>query len=641
MYCLRILAFLLLVSVVTFAQTTVSSPDGSLVLTFHLDKSGIPFFSVTRHSVPVLEESRLGIRATKKDLTKGFAVKKVSPVSLSKDAYTLLTGKKTKVRTSGNTRTVELSGKEGDLIIEFRVANDGIAYRYKIPGSGTIDILSEAGSYSFTNETKAFIQPMQVSKTGWEGTNPAYEEHYIQDIPLQSVPFKNAGWVYPALFQSKGGWLLVTESGPSQQYCATRLIKDSTTRSFIIGFPDPREEMYENGLLPSLNLPGYTPWRIVAIGELSTIIESTLGTDLAGPAKKWNMDFVKPGHSSWSWIMSKDDHITYVEQKKYIDFAADMHWDYCLIDVNWDTRIGYEKIRELADYAASKKVGLILWYNSAGDWNTVKYTPRNMLLTKDSRTAEFERLHAMGIKGIKVDFFGGDGRSVMKYYHEILEDAAKANLMVNFHGATLPRGWHRTYPHLVSAEAVRGFEMITFTQEDADKEANHAAMLPFTRNAFDPMDFTPMNLHKIPTHVKRKTSSGFELALSVLFLSGIQHFAESPEGMSHMPEFVKRFLQNLPAQWDETKFIEGFPGKYVAIARRSGDLWYIAGINADSTKRNFRLDVSKFESLVQLIRDDANGKLIEDLQGSPIQTSGLVEVNPSEGFIAIVKTIKN
>jgi len=328
------------------------------------------------------------------------------------------------------------------------------------------------------------------------------------------------------------------------------------------------------------------------VGSLKTIIESTLGTDLAKPAMKLDSSFIKPGKASWSWINSKDDSIVYSEQKRYIDYAHNMHWQYCLIDVDWDTKIGYEKIKELADYAATKNVGLLLWYNSAGDWNTTPYHPRSMLLTHEQREKEFGRLKSMGIKGVKIDFFGGDGQSMIKYYHDILLDAAQYKLLVNFHGATLPRGWARTYPHLMSTEAVRGFEMVTFDQRDADREATHCAMLPFTRNAFDPMDFTPMNLNKVYTHVQRRTTSGFELALSILFLSGIQHYAESPAGISLMPDYVKTFLTDLPTYWDDVKFIDGYPGKYLVVARRSGGRWYIAGINGENTEKVLSLDLS-------------------------------------------------
>jgi hypothetical protein len=314
-----------------------------------------------------------------------------------------------------------------------------------------------------------------------------------------------------------------------------------------------------------------------------------------------------------------------------------MNWQYCLIDADWDRKIGYEKIKDLAEYAKTKNVGLLLWYNSAGDWNTVKYTPKNLLLTHENRIKEFSRLKEMGIKGIKIDFFGGDGQSVIKYYVDILKDAAQYGLMVNFHGATLPRGWHRTYPHLMTTEAVRGFEMVTFEQPDADKQPTHCAMLPFTRNAFDPMDFTPMNLYKIPTKVQRKTSSGFELALSVLFVSGIQHFAESPEGMAHVPENVKQFLRDLPAQWEDMKFIEGFPGKYAVLARKSGSKWYISGINAESTAKEISLNLSSFgKKKATLITDGAEPLTFATENNIKTKTKQIT-IKPTGGFVLVLE----
>ena len=337
--------------------------------------------------------------------------------------------------------------------------------------------------------------------------------------------------------------------------------------------------------------------------------------------------------------MSKDDSIVYSEQKKYIDFAADMNWAYCLVDAAWDRKIGYEKIKELAQYAASKNVGLLLWYNSAGDWNTVRYTPKDKLLTQKDRIAEFSRIRAMGIKGVKIDFFGGDGQSVIRYYHEILKDAADQKLMVNFHGATLPRGWHRTYPHLLTTEAVRGFEMVTFNQQDADAEASHVAMLPFTRNAFDPMDFTPMNLYRIPTRVKRKTTPAFELATTILLLSGIQHLAESPDGMSRMPEFIKDYLRNLPVQWDEVKYLDGYPGKFAVIARRSGNQWYLAGINGDDAEKSIDLDLSPFKQKKALIITDGDAPPTMKKETITISANKhlALTMKPQGGFVMVLE----
>jgi alpha-glucosidase len=309
-----------------------------------------------------------------------------------------------------------------------------------------------------------------------------------------------------------------------------------------------------------------------------------------------------------------------------------------LVDAAWDQKIGYDKIKELSQYAASKNVGLLLWYNSAGDWNTVTYTPRSKLLTHEDRVKEFTRLKEMGIKGVKIDFFGGDGQSVIKYYIDILNDAAQFQLLVNFHGATLPRGWQRTYPNLVTMEAIKGFEFITFDQRNADVESNHCAMLPFTRNAFDPMDFTPMNLYKIETsRVKRKTTSAFELATSVIFLSGVQHMAESPAGMEHVPGYVQKFLMELPNRWDDVKFIDGYPGKYVVLARKAGNKWYVACINGENTERTISIDLSSFKKQKGLLIADGNEPLTftnENIQG---KSKKEVSVKPQGGFVMILE----
>ncbi|MET0394100.1 MAG: glycoside hydrolase family 97 catalytic domain-containing protein, partial [Chitinophagaceae bacterium] len=530
-------------------------------------------------------------------------------------------------------------GKEMKII--FRVCNDGLAFRYELDNEEKRHtIRKEISSFHLPAGTRAWLQPMSIAKSGWEHTNPSYEEHYLQDIPAGTPSPLRSGWVYPALFHHGDSWVVISESGIDSNYCGTRLVNDSASSIYRIGFPDQRE-IFPGGDIYPVKTGRYwrTPWRIIAMGTLKTIAESTLGTDFAEPSPVHvDTSFIKPGKAAWSWIMSKDDSIVYSEQKRYIDFAADMHWQYCLIDVNWDTKIGYGKIKELADYAAGRNVGLLLWYNSAGDWNTTPYHPKSKLLTTELRQQEFRRLQEMGIKGVKIDFFGGDGQSVMKYYIDILHDAAKYHLLVNFHGATLPRGWQRMYPNLMTTEAVRGFEMVTFMQDDADREAVHCTILPFTRNLFDPMDFTPMNLSGIPTQVKRRTTPGFELALSVLFLSGIQHYAESPAGMQHMPDFVKGFLRQLPVQWDDVRFIDGYPGKYVVLARRSGDSWYICGINAQKEEMVLSIDLSFMQhKALNLISDDNGGSLKQSVITPSSLKTLPVTMKPNGGFVIVTK----
>jgi hypothetical protein len=524
--------------------------------------------------------------------------------------------------------------------IIFQVSNDGVAFRYGFPEKSTDvkKIISEATSFHFNDSTKAWLQPKTEAQSGWEHSNPSYEAHYMMDIPAgTSSPGKN-GWVYPALFHYRNVWVLITEAALGKTYCGTALQQNSPDNEYGLNFPQPPEKFTNGVLNPESTLPWKTPWRIITIGSLKTITESTLGTDLAIPAKKMDTSFIKPGKASWSWILKKDDSTVFNVQKKYIDYAADMKWQYCLIDANWDTMIGYDSIKILSEYATQKNIGLLLWYNSAGDWNTVKYHPKDKLLTHENRVKEFTRLKAMGIKGIKADFFAGDGQSMINYYQDILEDAAAYHLLVNFHGATLPRGWQRTYPNLMTTEAIYGYEMITFNQKDADQEPAHVVMSAFARNAFDPMDFTPMCLYRIP-RIERVTTVAFELATSIIFLSGIQHYAESPEGMSHVPLYVKTFLQNIPAYWDDVKFLDGYPGKLYVVARRAGKKWYVAGINGESIEKELKLDLSFIKNKKGTIisAGSANEEPSFNLKTFNMPSSGEMNIilKGNDGFVAV------
>ncbi|MFM2327096.1 MAG: hypothetical protein RIR31_1298, partial [Bacteroidota bacterium] len=588
----------------------------------------------------IMQNSVMGIIREDADFATGMEWLSASEQTTVRDKYKTLNAKKTSISYTANKKiiTVQNAGKDAMQIV-FQVSNDGVAFRYVFPqiSSSVKKITTEATTFHFLEGTKAWLQPKTEAQSGWEHSNPSYEAHYMMDIKTGTPsPGKN-GWIYPAMFKYDNVWMLITEAALGRTYCGTSLQQFSEGNEYKINFPQEPEKYTNGALFPQSTLPWQMPWRIIALGSLKTIAESTLGTDLALPAIAVDSSFIKPGRASWSWIMSKDNFIIYDEQKKYIDYAADMHWEYCLIDADWDRKIGYDKIKELADYAAKKKVGILLWYNSAGDWNTVKYTPKDKMLTHESRIKEFAILQQMGIKGIKTDFFSGDGQSMMNYYQDILEDAAQYHLLVNFHGATLPRGWQRTYPNLMTTEAVYGYEMITFNQKDADVAAPHMVMSAFARNAFDPMDFTPVSLYKIP-RINRKTSVAFEMATAVIFLSGIQHFVEGPEGMAKMPDAVKNYMQNIPAVWDEVKFIDGYPGKFYAVARRAGKKWYVAGINGDSVTQSISIDKLPF------IPPFKTGTLFSSNEKNEINISKetvyakqnkTIAIPPNDGFVIV------
>lgn len=619
-------------------EVLIFSPDHHIQVAVWSGREGEIRYQVKHHETIVIDSSMLGMELADADMSHQLGFVAASDNRQVNDNYRMIYYKKSAVSYQANQRVLHyVNAKKAGIDIVFQVSNDAVAFKYVLTGKspGMKQVLKENTAFNFPAGTTTWLQPMQVARSGWESVNPAYEEHYRTAVPVENVEANKTGWVYPALFKVKDSWVLLTEAAMDGNYCATRLLSSGTPGSFTVGFPDPKEVITGKGYLPQATLPFASPWRVITIGSLETIITSTAGTDVARPAVIQNTSFVKPGKASWSWINSKDDFITYEEQLRYIDFAADMHWQYCLIDVDWDRKIGYERMQQLADYAKKKNVSLLLWYNSAGDWNTVKYTPKNLLLTHEGRMKEFARISKMGIKGVKIDFFAGDGQSVIQYYIDILKDAAANGLMVNFHGATLPRGWARTYPHLVTAEAVRGFENVTFGQGDADREAEICTMLPFTRNAFDPMDYTPMNLYKVQSYTQRKTSNAFQLALSVLFLSGIQHYAESPEGMAKVDPQVKTVLRELPSAWDDVKFLAGYPGKYVVLARRAGSKWYVAGINAQSGPQQVQVDLAAFGKTKGQLITEGNDAFSFNITNA---TSGqTVEMKPSGGFLMILE----
>lgn len=618
---------------------TINSPDGHISVSFRLDEQGAPRYSVSHKGRLVLRESKLGLVRDDVDFSRDLKLLD-SPASLPvRDEYDILTAKRRHNLYQANRKVHHLQSANGaKLDIVFQVSNDGLGFRYVFPekDANVRKLKEEKTTFHFPVDSRAWIQPIAVARHGWCEVNPSYEEYYEIDSPVGKPSPTGAGWVYPALFRAGETWVLLSETGLGRNHCATRLRSEAPDGEYAIGYPDPREGGFGGPVFPESKLPWATPWRVIALGSLKTVTESMLGIDLAdAPAKPAGPEIV-PGKAAWSWPLLKDEQTTYEVQKRFIEYAADMGWRYCLIDALWDVQIGYEKVKELCQYAATKNVKVLVWYNSAGDWNSAPQTPRNLLLTRESRVKEFDRLKAMGVAGLKIDFFAGDGQSMIAYHLDLLEDAAPYGFLMNFHGCTLPRGWQRTYPHLMTMESIRGLEYITFEQENADRAPSHMAMLPFTRNVFDPMDFTPVALDTIPK-IQRRTSSGFELATSVLFTSGIQHYAEIPEGLAKAPAYVKEFLKSVPSVWDDSKFIDGNPGRYVVMARKGNGRWFVAGIHAGDETKTLKLDLTDLGKLPTgtLITDGEGDNLSFHTEKSNPGPDGkfTVTLKPKSGFV--------
>ncbi len=623
----------------------VMSPDGRIAVEVRLAEGGVPVYEVRREGVVVLSESRLGLVKDDVDFSRGLKLTGESKAEAVEERYELLASKRRNHVYRAQKRIYSLATAEGRRIdVVFQVSDDGVAFRYVFPEmDGTAHaVKTETTSFRFPEGSKAWLQPMSVAKTGWARTNPSYEEYYQMEIPAGTPSTLGAGWVFPALFRTGETWVLITEAGLSRGYCASRLAHESPGGEYRIGFPDTNETMDGGPAGPRFATPYRTPWRVIALGSLKTVVESALGTDLAAPAIRTAPLAGGPGKASWSWPKLGDNQTNYDVQRRFVDFAAEMGWAYCLVDALWDTQIGDEKMKVLSDYARGKNVALLVWYNSNGTWNDAFQTPKHRMLTRESRREEFAKLREMGIAGVKVDFFGGDGRDFTGYYLDILDDAAAAGILVNFHGATLPRGWERTYPNLMTVEAVRGFEFITFEQGNADRAPAHMAMLPFARNVFDAMDFTPVSVARLPK-IQLRTTPAAELATAVLFTSGIQHYVEIPEGLAGQPDYVRAVLKRLPNVWVESRFLGGYPGKLAVFARRGADgRWWIAGFNGEDAAKTVEVSLAdlgegKAAGVTVITDAEAGGWTRNEVKLTGDARMLRVDVKPFGGFLTAVE----
>ncbi|HWI59224.1 MAG TPA: glycoside hydrolase family 97 catalytic domain-containing protein, partial [Bacillota bacterium] len=448
---------------------------------------------------------------------------------------------------------------------------------------------------------------------------------------------------FPMLFRTADSqhWALITEAGVNETFCGTRLSSAPTNGVYTIALPNPAEGNGHGSVKPSAALPWEMPWRVIVVGSsLGTIVESTLVTDVSAPSRVPDTSWIRPGRVAWSWWSDNPSPKDAAKQKQFVDLAAQMGWEYMLVDANW-TIIDNGSIHDVLRYAKSKGVGVLLWYNSGGPHNVVTEKPRDCLTYPEVRKFELELLREWGVKGIKVDFFQSDKQEVMAIYQGILRDAAEQQIMVNFHGCTLPRGWERTYPHLMSMEAVRGAECYIFDPKYPENAPVQNTILPFTRNAVGPMDFTPVTFSD--NHYPHLTTYGHELALSVVFETGWLHFGDKAEAYLGLPPEPKQFLKDVPVTWDETRFVEGYPGQYAILARRKNNTWYVAGVNGQNQVRETQVQLANCLKPgsydLTLIADGANPRSFDSAarQFDPSQALP-VKMLPRGGFVAVLKS---
>ena len=609
-----VMAMLLGSSVASAENKQITSPDGKLVVTV-ADMDGRPSYSVSYDNVLFLKPSPLGMIANIGDFSSGMSLEKNVSTNKIDETYELASIKKSKVHYVANEAVFSFT-QQGKTIYDviFRISNNDVAFKYKMyPQGETLScvVKQEVTGFVFPDGTTTFLCPQSKPMGGFARTSPSYETSYTAD----DVAGKNGwgeGYTFPCLFRNgDNGWVLVSETGVNGGYCASRLLGHKGG-VYTIGFPQEGEANGNGTVSPGIALPGETPWRTITVGKtLAPIVETTVPFDVVKPLYQAKGEYTY-GRGSWSWIIGMDGSTNYKEQLRYIDFSAAMGYQSVLVDALWDKQIGRDKIEELAKYGKNKGVALYLWYNSNGYWNDAPQTPRSIMDNAIARRKEMKWMQSIGIRGIKVDFFGGDKQMTMQLYEDILSDANEYGLLVIFHGCTLPRGWERMYPNFASSEAVLASENLHFSQGSCDNEAFNATLHPFIRNTVGSMDFGGSALNKYynadnaPRGSRRVTSDVYALATAVLFQSPVQHFALAPNNLTDAPSWAIDFMKEVPTTWDEVRFIDGYPGKYVILARRHGDKWYIAGVNAQKETLKLKVNLPMFANgeKVRLFSDD-------------------------------------
>ena len=595
---------------------TVKSPDGKLAVNVSCE-GGKASYTVDYEGKRMLSPSALGLVANYGDFSQKLSMGALKGGEVRHLSYNMSRIKKSHIRKDAVEATIGfLDEKKDSMTLHLHVSNNDIAYKYEMSrpkkdNPKAVIIYNEVSGFNFPEKTTTFLCPQITPMTGWERTKPSYEEEYTPDAQMNVKSQFGVGYTFPCLFKvGSDGWVLVSETGVSSAYPGSRLSDYEPGKGYTIAFPQKGENNGFGSEYAGIPLPGETPWRTITVGSsLAPIVETTIPYDVVEPLYEASQQY-KPSRYTWSWLIWQDGSINYDDQVKMIDVAAAQEYEAVLVDALWDKQIGRKRIEELSKYAKSKKVSLMLWYNSNGFENDAPQTPRQIMNNAIARKKEMAWMKKIGVVGIKVDFFGGDKQETMKLYEDILSDANDYGLEVIFHGCTLPRGWERMYPNYVSSEAALASENVYFTDYHAKKEAFEMTMHPFSRNAVASFDWGGVMMNKYfskdnKSRHQRFTSDIFEMVTAITNQSSVNCICLYPNNLQDVPQWELDWLKNVPTDWEDTRFVAGYPTKYAVIARKAGNLngsgaalsagkWFVGGLNATDKPLALTLDLPMF-----------------------------------------------
>ncbi len=582
---------------------TVNEPGRSaLSAELGLDPSGELRLAVDRGGAPVLLPGRLGIRTASHDLTKGLRFVKRRERTVH-ESYRMTTGKQLRRSATMRESTFTFRGADGARLgVVVRVSDDGVAYRYLLDDRGPVTVEREASTFEVPTDARAWVQPYVTS---YETERTETTAGAANEARPGTCTGDTCSFGYPTLFEVGGTYVLLTEADVDGRYSGSHLDHADGTSAYSVALAD--------GAPVTSDGPLATPWRTAIVGSLDTLVASTLVDDLAPPSKVEDTSWIRPGVDDWSWLSDGSSPGDYNRQRDFVDYAAEHGLQYTLVDAGWQA----SWVPELVRYARAKGVDVILWF----DWNDLK--------TQQQRDAWLPKVKAWGVAGVKVDYMYSDSQSTFQWYDAILRDTARLKLMIDFHGATIPRGLQRTWPQVMSVEAVRG--------EENGQHSTRDIFLAFTRNIVGSMDYTPTWFSR----PNRQDSLGHELALPVVFESGWTSLGDNPEGFAAHP-VAERFLEQLPTTWDETRLVAGGPGaqpagdRQAVIARRSGHRWFVGGIlaGASDTMKAPLGFLGKGTWLVETI-GDSGGRLRRTVRTVTAADTLAVPAAADGGFVAL------